>query len=476
MAEQSVWDKPYDEVTWAEFKGQIKKDSRKLFIEFLNDMGDTLLSDYTNEISVYVGMSIKQKAVELGLKTEEVKEKYAKEIKTDGKEYNREALVHYMNKVSDKESQMVYGARTQHPSFFSRLSYDFPDTRLPVLNTADAAKELNRAMHIVKAIARANGLDVPNIELNTKVHSASIGKDNSSSDDYVLYINPLQTKHMTNNQFAFVIGHELAHVACHHPEEQNIMRFSSIEVDAGLRIKKSDTSFLKSLESMHEYEADKFGCLFATKAGFKKVNDLTFLLEGEAVDKVSAVFTELNVTDVHPSPSERSLFLKNLNLDELTFNRESYDSYIDSLQNKYKMAEDLRWEKKNDVALSLYLDVEQTCAKKALPFVKMADRCFSERLQALHTASVEDKMKMMPFLDFLKDVQYKNKVDDTIPQHRVVLNNLFAEKVNNLAKHADEIVHSVSKTDRLLFTAKKLLRNRKALLQEGKHTLENLRG
>ena len=40
----------------ADYKQEVKKEAKKLFIEFLNDMGRDLLNDYTNPISIQVGL------------------------------------------------------------------------------------------------------------------------------------------------------------------------------------------------------------------------------------------------------------------------------------------------------------------------------------------------------------------------------------------------------------------------------------
>lgn len=75
MAEKSFWDKSIDEVTFSEFKAQLKKDFKRLAVECAEDVSNDLISDYSNPFSMNAGFWIKRQLAKIGVQNEEVAKK-----------------------------------------------------------------------------------------------------------------------------------------------------------------------------------------------------------------------------------------------------------------------------------------------------------------------------------------------------------------------------------------------------------------
>lgn len=177
---------------------------------------------------------------------------------------------------------------------------------VPVYFSQDEKELLEKqVVRIRDNILDSNHLTVKtSLVLLSDFGNSAFGADKSGN----LYVNPASVEvcGFTEDEMAFLVGHELAHRACKDIEtlellqelaRQNRRFLSKVNVDN----LEQDILFTLALNHHLEYQADSLGRQFAAEAGYKDASVDTVLKFGSLMENVPMV-----LTDTHPLPQERA--------------------------------------------------------------------------------------------------------------------------------------------------------------------------
>ena len=113
-----------------------------------------------------------------------------------------------------------------------------------------------------------------------------------------MYINRMNMSRFTDGEIAFIVGHELGHVALRHFEAESNMEKAC----------KNEPDLLQSYKRVQEHECDMFGVYFATSIGVKFPECMSAIRK--LTDEKSGVIDNYRFWEDHPTAAERTEFLR----------------------------------------------------------------------------------------------------------------------------------------------------------------------
>lgn len=481
MKEQSFWDRPWDEVTFSELKREVVKEVKLLALELpyecLSDMSDEMLSDTTNDVSVMFGLMLKDRLAKHGPQIREKWEKISgkpymskgnakikpfcngvyrellkddffdafairEELRTAGKEiedFSEKLGSHEFDRDSSvTENRQVL---SMGGSFLRRMTYGFPKAKVTELKDEELYHEYVRSSDILGVMCKANGFDsVPPVELafdrdvpTVEVRDFYVGGKRETK----ILVNPFFASKLDDDKLAMALGHELAHVACHHSEEMALFRKAYGKLNDAYSLDDGDFGVLaSSLARYQEFEADRYGCLFAENAKYatgKRIPSANhFMFESDRISD------SLRLLGPHPSFAERNMLLRNTDLSKVAFSRERRDARIREMRGMVG-------------TVGGCARLQSKLLGRSLRVARVDNCIFRERIAKIKNLPPSAKVKYLPFLKGLA-VANSSRTTGGVPavfKYRGMLNDEIEGNLAVLRDVSKDIVKSVSVSEKL---------------------------
>ena len=224
------------------------------------------------------------------------------------------ACISFRNEVADRGSFNVI-SQAQEVEMGSEAYKEVLAKSTVSKNPTDLARVEAVSKRLIKVI----GDDMPQADWQfTVIESKDINAFALPGGKVAIYTGLLHI--INDDELAYVLGHEIAHVTCHHGSErlsqQLLIQLGAVALQSVLKTKspKTTNAFLAAygigtqvgvslpFSRKNELEADKIGLRYAVRAGYKAEAAITTLQKFEAI-KGGAGGPELFST--HPNDSSR---------------------------------------------------------------------------------------------------------------------------------------------------------------------------
>ena len=372
--------------------------------------------------------------------------------------------------------------------FIERLRMDFPKPKVVEINEEEKLAECERVKKIRDRIIKANHLEylpirftqynladvqpvdgniyrkerdgLPHEEVPVIDENADIVLTLLNKYEKKLNVNPLFTKTLKYEELAFVISHEFAHHMCYHTEECAVVLTALQSIDDAFSLNKKDPYYnentnrnpyeisasakdlINALQLYHECEADCYARHFCEKAGFPKINDLSFL--DNYLQEDNAKLRSFSFFTTHPHKAERNAMLEMVNPKNIVFDKDEQKKYFESvlLQISSKLG---------------CVRLERETTDKVMPIVKLVSENFLKRVESYKDLPKEERIKYLSFFSSFKKF-YKNRDVNKVklPSNRQFLKDFNEAHLKKLYEISDSIVNSVSLKDRMEIFRKRL--------------------
>lgn len=293
--------------------------------------------------------------------------------------------------------------------------YDIPGPpvkELPVLTKKEKQQETERLKKICFRIADANGLEAPAIW--TMLDGKNFTRKNLFGNDDVqddIVFNASYTRTLTDDQVAMLAGQQFATIHCLHNEERKLL---------GQALQYSNTNQIYKIRSnsalcrCQVFEKDRVGMLFAVKAGYERVVDLSFLRHPAAEGLTPS--KRFDVLAAEPKISERETVLSHTLPEEVRFDKNEriaiHKTVAAMAKEKEKYLKDHWYRDGVYVGLTIpqeeYIakfscDMEQKLAGRVLPELKSQYKLLKALYNTVYT-ELPVKRHIMP--KQLKDIDF----------------------------------------------------------------------
>lgn len=240
-----------------------------------------------------------------------------------------------------------------------------------------------------------------------------------------LQINPVKMKYLSDDELAYVLGHEATHLFCKHFRMGDILK--DIVKENECYFGKSDDSFFTGLSRYFEFEADRIGVSLAVNAGF---NPFGYRTE---MGKYSFLFDQdssgFDMRNTHPSDIDRIRYLDGKNFVKRDFDFDYFRKRLSDMEQILKS---------NDKNEKIMLE--------AFYYGKIKDVFYrtknglSEQFGLMKR--ILDKVRLFQYERALrKSSQTVQKVSESGPNHRKMMQDEVAECheiINDTKKFVDE--------------------------------------
>ena len=283
---------------------------------------------------------------------------------------------------------------------------------------------------------------------------------------------------MSDAGVAYIAGHELAHHYCKHKELNATLCEAMDTVNKGLGIDDLDNSLILSQAKFFEMEADKYGSLFAYRAGFPKEGATEFFLseEWDTLDTRIKSQIDPSYDRVHPGPEERVQLIRDVftNIDSMSFSPDEFSLRVDFL-NGYLQQENLSEEQRFQNSLK----VEKAISHLITPSLQKEKELYEQQMDSILSLPKEEKIKLSSFLKDSAEALEKNKVDtktlmesrsaqkegkEDILSHRAEIASYALGREEKFKDTVQQVFSSISEDDKKELYKKKLLNISKSKL------------
>ena len=281
----------------------------------------------------------------------------------------------------------------ENADLFTKVVNGCPEPIVIHMSETEIKAEMERVQAIADKIAKANGLEDITIDRAKGLSNLAAG-----IGDKGIQANPLFTKGLSDDGLAFAIGHEMAHNMCSHWVESYKIGLVEEKINSATGL-YDDLTITNALEKAHEVEADRYGALFAKKAGFSAEKGIeNFLNEDKFYnydDKMYLSVFPYTVAE-HPTAEVRIALVKEALQDEnLSF----------TLEDSKKRAENAYFisDRFNRGGIEKGLAIEREIATRVLPIIEKEKMLFLKNLEKVPQMPKEEQIKMSYYLkEFLE--------------------------------------------------------------------------